>query len=186
MILFFPLVIALNCWYEGKLWSTIKGLFFRLFSLIIVLTSFCCHFWCLPAWSQDSFTVVTSSWKMILSTQEHSWMLSTLDTAVSVFHNSLTVPDRPMMTIGRDIPMPLLSRKKFQKMRPSAFNNLNDLRVRIVPGGHDEGAEGKLRTRRKLTSHPPNPHSQVGCLCCSSGTPSCPKTTEREKQRINL
>ena len=36
-------------------------------------------------------------------------------------------------------------------MRPSTFNNLKDLRVKIVQGGNDEGTEGKLKTKQKLT-----------------------------------
>ena len=37
--------------------------------------------------------------------------------------------------------MPLLSRKKLQKIRPSTFNNLKDLRVKIVQRRNDEGTE---------------------------------------------
>jgi len=55
--------------------------------------------------------------------------------------------------------MPLFSRKKLQKMRPSTFNNLKDFRVKNCSGGNDEGADGKLSTKHQLTSHnlPPCP-----------------------------
>ena len=37
--------------------------------------------------------------------------------------------------VGRDSSAPLFSTKKLQKMRPSTFNHLKDLRVKIVQGG---------------------------------------------------
>ena len=43
--------------------------------------------------------------------------------------------------------MPLLSRKKLQKMRLSTFNNLKDLRVKIVQEGN-EGEKGKQKDKR--------------------------------------
>ena len=56
--------------------------------------------------------------------------------------------------------MSLLSRRKLE-MRPSTFNNLEDLRVKIVQGENDEGA-GLAEDKAQLISHKDTPLQGVG------------------------
>lgn len=63
---------------------TLCGLLF----LLVILNILCSFLLCFSVWSRGSFTAVTSSQQMILSAQEDSHVLSTLDTYASVLHNS--------------------------------------------------------------------------------------------------
>ena len=132
----FPLVVALNSWTGGKLLkvncqkSSLSQ--FNINLVLWFLVSHCllrrllhCHnfqmtddpifprrFMCCPHWIQ----------------------------LPSPFYNSpIYTPSDQYWPTGRDISMPLLGRKKLQKMRPSTFNNLKDLRVKTVQGGNDGG-----------------------------------------------
>ena len=71
--------------------------------------------------------------------------------------------------------MPLLSRKKLQKMRPSSLNNLKDIRVKIVQRVYDEGAWSKMRAKQAGIS----PLPQVEYVTYFSHTPGYPRTKER-------
>ena len=75
------------------------------------------------------------------------------------FHNSpVCSPTDQCWPIGRDISMPLFSRKKLQKMRPSTFNNLKDLRVKIVQGGKGWGSRRLAADKAQAdTLQPPPP-----------------------------
>ena len=83
---------------------------------------------------------------MILSTQGDTHMLPTLDTAALTFPNPIKFStDQPWPTSkDEDISTLLFNRKELQNLRPSTFNNLKDLTVKVVGGeGNDERNKGK-------------------------------------------
>ena len=125
----------LSSWFTGGLWSTIKGLFVGLLILIAIWILIRCLFQSFSAWCQDSITTITSCWQMVLTTHRDTSLISTLDFTASTFPNSAIQSWLiNVESLGRDIFRSLFSRKMLQKMRPSTFNNLKDLRVRIVQG----------------------------------------------------
>ena len=176
---------------SGRLWSTIKGLFVGLLILIAILILIRCLFQSFSAWCQDSITIITSGWQMVLTTTHILLWDPHWTQLPPLFLNPLYIPDSSMLTHDVGTSLHLYSaRRSYRRWGlPPAFNNLKDLRFRIVQGAAGGEVPGSLSQLRLwhlisaevmiswLVSSTPHRAQQYESGCClgfSLSLPLCP------------